>query len=168
MKGNIAIIGVAVVLLTAGAFFVTQNRPDTQAMPETMEGLHWHPTLAIFINDEPYPVPAGVGITLGNNVDNDVSGMRMSPIHTHDASGVLHMEQPYPREDTVTLGYFFKVWGARFDETCVIDWCNDGTRDVKMFVNGERNYEFGSYRMQDGDEIEIRYDEGDSMNPQLT
>ena len=159
-KGNVILITIVFVLGIGGVLFADRESGTQMTMQDLPEGgLHWHPTLTLVINEEPYEIPANVGITIGKNIDSDVSGMQMSPIHTHDFTGVLHMEQPYPRADTLTLGYFFKVWDVPFSSECVLEWCNDATHAVKMYVNGERGYSFEKYAMHDGDVIEIAYEE---------
>ena len=66
------------------------------------------------------------------------------------------MENNHPTKETVTLGYFFKVWGKTFNKDCIFDYCTDkGT--LKMFVNGKENFDFENYFMHDKDEILIEY-----------
>src|SRR5947209_789939 len=68
---------------------------------ETAEQLayHIHSHLAIFVNGAERVVPAGVGI-------DDSTCIYW--LHTHDESGVLHVESPDSR--VFTLGNFFAVW----------------------------------------------------------
>lgn len=85
-------------------------------------------------------IPANLGIGAVHN-----------PIHTHDASGVIHLEfQGVVRTDDMKFGRFFKIWGKNFMEF---------GSSVKMTVNGEKNTELGNYIMQDKDKIELRFDE---------
>ena len=102
-------------------------------------GLHWHHELAIFVKGEKQEIPANIGI-----------GVTHNPVHTHDSSGVIHLEFPgLVRGDDVKLGRFFKVWDR--------DLMTFG-RSVRMIVNGEENVELQNYRMKDGDKIELRYE----------
>lgn len=120
--------------------------------------VHWHPRLTILIDGEQIPIPTGIGITIGNRVDTRLSGMRMSPTHTHESDGTIHLENRNPRSkpETLTLGYFFDVWDKQFNSTCIFDYCtDDGT--LRMAVNGKENYEFQNYMMRDKDEIYIEY-----------
>lgn len=101
-------------------------------------GLHWHAQLAIYIKGEKQEIPAGIGI-----------GAVEQPIHTHDTSGVIHMEfGGLVYKDDLKLGQFFKIWGKQFNSM----------GKVEMFINGEPNQEFENYQMKDGDKIEIRYE----------
>lgn len=162
-KNVIIISAIVVISLAVGAFAMSNQSQEMTMMPEAGSGtsdgpLHWHPTLRIFINGEEQTIPANIGITVGSVIDTDVSSMRMSPTHTHYEDNIIHMEQMKPNSETVTLGYFFKVWNKIFDENCIFEYCTAGGKSVKMFVNGKENSEFGSYEMKDGDNIEIRYE----------
>ncbi len=109
--------------------------------------IHWHPELTIKIDGEIYPIPANVGL----------EGVHM-PIHTHDDAniGILHMENSRPTKETVTLGYFFKVWNKKFSENCIFEYCTD-KGELQMYVNNIENNEFENYFMQDGDKILIEF-----------
>jgi len=61
-------------------------------------------------------------------------------------------------EDDLRLGRFFEIWGKRFNKNCIFDKCSGPEGQLKMFVNGELNYEFENYMMKDGDKIEIIFD----------
>jgi hypothetical protein len=95
---------------------------------QTKEGAvgHIHQHLDIYVNGRHVVVPADIGI-------NTVGGF-ISPLHTHDTSGVIHVE-PESRQ-TFTLGQFFGVWGVRFTPTCIGGYCNGGGRTLRVFVNG--------------------------------
>lgn len=109
--------------------------------------LHIHPHLKIVIKGEEEPIPANIGI---------VSPSCFRPIHTHDASGTLHLELPRPRE--VKLGEFFLIWGRQFNSNQIFDHQNGAEGRVKMFINGQENTEFENYIMKDLDQILIMYE----------
>ena len=88
--------------------------------------LHIHQHLDLNINGSRVPVPAEIGI-------NQTEGF-ISPIHVHDASGIIHVESPTIRE--FTLGQFFDIWGVRFSSSCVGGYCSDGTNSLKVYSNG--------------------------------
>ena len=108
--------------------------------------MHIHPELTITIKGEPVPIPANVGI----------EGNCMHPIHTHDSSGVIHLEFKNPRD--VKLSEFFEIWGKRFDSECILDNCNGPEGTVKMKINGQESTEFGNAVMHDHDHIEISFE----------
>ncbi len=113
------------------------------------QGIHWHPELTITIKGEKQEIPANLGLGVGAH----------KPIHTHDSTGVLHLEiQGLVIKDATKLGVFFKIWGKEFNSTCIIDICNGSEGTVKMLVNGQENNEFENYLMQDKDKIEISFE----------
>ncbi len=161
---------VVFLIITAGIWYFSSAKQTEQQ--ETIANLtatslskipttatHWHPHLTIIINNETYPIPAGVGVTVGKVIDTGY-GMDtgMSPTHTHSADGVIHLENLNPRAkpETFALGYFFYVWDKEFSKNCIFNYCTDnGT--LTMIVNGKETDEFENYIMQDKDEIVITY-----------
>ena len=138
--------------------------PHVTISPEALQSvpagfIHWHPHLIIKVDGVEQSIPANIGINIGRVRDTDV-GMeaRMAPTHTHKADGIIHVENINARAkpETLTLGYFFYVWGKIFNSTCIFEYCNDkGT--LTMTVNGNENQEFQNYLMHDKDEIMIEY-----------
>jgi len=127
--------------------------------------MHIHPRIEIFIDGQRVAIPANIGID--SNLWKDRSLERygmpmpdmpempyMSPLHTHDTSGVIHVESTVNRE--YTLGEFFDVWGVTFNESCIFDRCSGGS--VVILVNGVRNSEFRNHVLNDGEEIHIRFE----------
>lgn len=111
-------------------------------------GIHWHPELSIDIKGAKQEISANIGI-----------GINHQPMHTHDTTGVLHLEiQGFVTKDGTKLGRFFKIWGKEFNSNCIFDSCNGPGGKVKMLVNGRENTEFENYPMQDKDKIELRYE----------
>ena len=138
----------------------TQPESPSNTQPESTNkgAVHLHPKLTILINGEQVMIPDDIGSRTGKIIDTDISGMKMSPTHTHESDGTIHVENnnPSSKPETLTLGYFFSVWDKPFSSTCIFDYCTDkGT--LEMFVNGDANTEFGDYIMQDGDDILIEY-----------
>ena len=89
--------------------------------------LHIHQHLDVIINGTHAVIPAGIGI-------NDAARF-ISPVHTHDETGVIHVESNEIRD--FTLGQFFDVWGVRFTKECVGGYCNSGKNALKVFSNGK-------------------------------
>jgi hypothetical protein len=85
--------------------------------------LHTHQHLDVFVNGRRVIVPAGIGIGDGFH----------SPLHTHDASGVIHVESTTVR--SYSLAEFFAVWGVRLTKTCLAGECGDGK--LHFFVDGK-------------------------------
>jgi hypothetical protein len=118
--------------------------------PERKEFLihHVHAHLDVFIDGEPIAVPAGIGINIDDpevrrfeEPDGSVSygGIArcrkpcISPLHTHDGTGILHTESATPEPNT--LGQFFTEWGVRLSESCVGEYCSP--EPIAFYINGE-------------------------------
>ncbi len=106
--------------------------------------LHIHANLRIVIDSVEQQVPSGIGIA--PNI--------MRPLHTHDATGEIHIEGLCIR--SYRLGEFFDVWKRTFNSSCIFDHCTDNGR-LRMTVNGEENFLYDKYIMQDNDNIVIEY-----------
>jgi len=156
----IYIVTILVVLIFATFFVFFRNNSKLEypsGVPQ--QPIHWHPKLKIIINGEEHPIPSGIGINIGKSMDYEISGMRMSPTHTHESDGTIHIEnnKPWLKPETLTLGYFFKVWDKNFNSSCIFKYCNNESGTLTMTVNGKPSYEFDKYMMHDKDEIVIEY-----------
>ena len=118
--------------------------------PERHETLihHVHSHLDVFVNGKHVQVPAGIGINIhdpGVKVFTAPDGTKayggislcgqpcISPLHTHDDSGILHTESASSVPNR--LGQFFTEWGVRLTDTCVGAYCHLVTPHV--YVNGK-------------------------------
>jgi len=90
--------------------------------------LHIHQHLDLYVDGRRVTVPAGIGI--------EESQGFISPLHTHDETGVIHVESPDLR--TFTLGQLFAVWGVRLTPRCVGGYCATGAKQLWLFVDGRR------------------------------
>ena len=90
--------------------------------------LHIHQHLDLYLNGKQVAVPANVGIGHGQS--------SFSPIHTHDRTGILHVESP--TKTVYTLGQFFGVWGVRLSAQCIGGYCARDGRTLEAFVDGRR------------------------------
>lgn len=158
LAGIIAAVAIGVAYgVVSGAF--SSASPPTAPHNEPII-MHIHPTLKIVVEGNSVTIAANIGISsaLYKNHDLDTYGMknpRMSPLHTHDLSGVIHVESTQIRD--YTLGEFFDVWGVTFTDSCIMDKCNDGTKTVRMFVDGQPNAEFRNHVLRDGEQISVEY-----------
>jgi hypothetical protein len=119
-------------------------------VPEDAERLqyHVHAHLDVYINGKRVTVPGGIGI---NTKDRRVhSGLILgqpayggitvpcskpciSPLHTHDVTGILHTESGTHKDNT--LGQFFTEWAVRLDPNCIATYCKPAT-PIAVYVNG--------------------------------
>lgn len=156
------VMAVVIAGCSNGSDSVSQITLSEEAKASIPQGaVHWHPNLKIVVDGKPTTIPPDLGYGTGKLIDTQLSGMRMSPIHTHESDGTLHLENnnPSSKPETLTLGYFFYVWDKTFNAECIFEYCTDkGT--LKMSVNGEENFEFENYVMNDKDEIIIEFKSG--------
>jgi hypothetical protein len=96
------------------------------ALPEEGTVLHIHQHLDLFVNGRRVRVPAGIGI--------DPQLQFISPLHTHDTTGVLHVESPEPT--AFTLGQFFEVWGVPLSARQIGGLRVGGGKVLRAWVNG--------------------------------
>ena len=108
---------------------------------------HIHPNLKIVVNGTVQIIPKDIGI---NN-------LCMNAIHTHDATGVIHVESPVRKDFTV--GDFFAVWGKEFDKNQILDYQADKTHVIAITVNGKMVDTYQNTIMNDKDNIVIEYKE---------
>jgi hypothetical protein len=113
-------------------------------LSDTVE--HYHVHIRLMVNDggesKSVPIPEDIGL--------DRSTQTYAAIHTHDATGVIHIEadQKGYRSD---LQNVFDIWGVRFNAECIGGYCGG----VKMWVNGTPNTQLGAYVLQPHDAITI-------------
>ena len=147
---------IAVVIL--GLYFMLRSLAD--ATPSTTGdlldyimkahtnvALHIHPSLEIEVLGEKQAIPANIGIEPGG----------MHVIHTHDATGELHIESPYPHQ--FSLKDFFTVWNRTFNNQCIFEYCVDEQHEILFTVNSIPNDQYENLPLRDPDKIRIIYKE---------
>ncbi len=111
------------------------------ALPGERLEYHLHSHIDIFVNGKASPVPANLGIDLVERV--------LSPLHTHDETGIIHVENEAPA--TFYLGQLFTEWDIRLDVTCIGSYCRPET-EWAIYVDGTKdtrdpaNIEFAKHR----------------------
>jgi hypothetical protein len=99
---------------TAKAAAAGQGSPvdGISCEPREYATLHVHAHLALFVNGVQKAIPANIGIV------NGPSGMAcLYWLHTHDATGIIHVESP--ASNIFTLGQFFDIWGRPLERARV-------------------------------------------------
>jgi len=108
--------------------------------------IHIHPYLQIFINNESVTIPADIGLTPSCT----------EPMHTHDSSGIIHIESS--TNTTYTLGDFFQIWkdtygtvtfnGTQhpivFNSTDILGYRVDSSHQLLLLVDGVPSTQYGS------------------------
>jgi hypothetical protein len=116
--------------------------------------MHFHPHLNLMIKGKPVTLPSQIGIdqSLWKDHSLDQYGMHamsngmsgMAPLHTHDASGTIHVESNANRN--YTLGEFLNIWGG-LDNT---------GKTVKAAVDGKPVSDYRSIILRDGEKINLQ------------
>lgn len=102
------------------------NAIDLPALTAEGSALHIHQHLDLFIDGKQVPIPENIGV-------NEAGGF-ISDIHTHDGTGVIHVESPTIQ--TFTLGQFFDIWGVQFTNQSIGGYIAKEDKILKVFVNG--------------------------------
>lgn len=99
---------------------------------QEMLKVHQHAHLSLFYKGQQIAVPAGIGIVKPFSEQNGFvgGGRAIYWLHTHDATGIIHVESPDNRR--YTLGQFFDIWGQPLEAGDVAGL--KGT--VHAYVNG--------------------------------
>ncbi len=148
---NYAQIAVLVIVAAAviGIYLVTAPAPRQPMLGD----VHKHADFKLYVNGEAFNFSQEKYMTTENRT--------LSPfIHLHDLEGeVIHQHIT-----GATLAEFFESFGMAFNNTCfALDngnaFCGG---ELKMFVNGRLNNEFGNYEFNDLDKILITYGGNDS------
>ncbi|HEV7585994.1 MAG TPA: hypothetical protein VGO14_09470 [Solirubrobacteraceae bacterium] len=91
------------------------------------ETFHIHARLQIYVNGLLSPLPANIGLDPETHVE--------SSMHTHDGTGIIHMEAPHPYK--YTLGDFFSVWGVKLGPAQVGGLTGYGGEHLHFYLNGK-------------------------------
>lgn len=108
---------------------------------------HIHPKLKIIIASKEQEIPRNIG----------VMPTCMYSLHTHDNTGVIHVEAPEKKD--FTLADFFAVWQKTFTKDQILDYKADENNVIRMTVNGRESLEYENLILRDNDEIIIYYEE---------
>lgn len=103
----------------------------------------WRAQIAITIFEEQYPIPADIGVT----------NQTTAKVFTTNSDGIIYKTGT----DDVTLKDFFDEWGQRFNNTCILDYCNTNTSSMRMYVNNKESTDYELYVVKNGDFIWIDY-----------
>lgn len=96
---------------------------------------HIHPRLTVVVDGLDQTMPPNIGL-----------GACELPLHTHDTTGVIHVEAQVARD--YTLGEFLKVWGQPI---------NREGYQLEMTVDGKPSQELDKLVLRDAQEIVLTY-----------
>jgi hypothetical protein len=106
---------------------------------------HIHPILSMIVEGKTLELPANIGVT----------PTCMHPLHTHDNTGMVHVESPEQRD--FTLGDFFAVWGKPLSKEQFLTYVATSTHEIVMTVDGKPSEEFENLVLKDKQQIILEY-----------
>jgi hypothetical protein len=115
--------------------------------PGGSEVFHHHALLHIYANGLLVPLAANVGLEPVKHLE--------SSLHTHDHSGIIHMEAPHPFN--FTLGDFFAVWGVKFGPAQLGGLTGYGGDRLHFYLNGRPLTNPAAHVLKNNDSIVIGY-----------
>ena len=89
--------------------------------------VHYHAHLDVIVDGQPVTVPQYVGI--------DENAQTITALHTHDTSGVVHIESG--KDVPFKLGQFFTEWGQPMTATQVGPVALGTDKSLHVIVNGK-------------------------------
>ncbi|MBS2538471.1 hypothetical protein KGQ20_37560 [Catenulispora sp. NF23] len=89
--------------------------------------VHYHAHLDVIVDGKPVTVPQYVGI--------DENAQTITALHTHDTSGVMHIESA--KDTPFKLGQFFTEWGQPLTAAQVGPVAIDADQALHVIVNGK-------------------------------
>src|SRR5919197_3717658 len=146
-KLTVIIIGVGILVAITGgigAYYYTMGSNSSSlsstASRLTVDGIqcnpmehvafHIHTHLDIFINGKSFTVPSQIGIKSDERC--------LYWLHTHDDSGIIHVETPEKRD--FTLGQFFDIWNEKFSNSQIFNYTttSSGGDTLSVYINGHK------------------------------
>ncbi len=124
--------------------------------------MHIHPKLILVSDGTERIIPGNIGIQNGIWASHDLDHFldtregaqgQLSPLHTHDTSGVIHVEASVTRG--FTLGEFFAVWGQPLGPSQTWDLVADQHHQLSLKVDGNPSAAWENVVFHDGMQIVI-------------
>ena len=145
--GKIIVIaaGIALAAGVIGIAFTGSSGLQTANDNNKPMVMHIHPGLSMAVDGQDTAVPKNIGIdsSLWKGHSLDQYGMQgMSPLHTHDTSGTIHVESNEQRD--FTFGEFLDVWDGI-----------DTSKITRVTVDGNAVSDYNSHVMKDGENIRL-------------
>lgn len=149
-RRNILLLS-TILLAIIGTSVVVAQMIDASTMK-----MHVHPRLSVTINGQPFAVPTNLGTPQGPWLDHSLDHFGvtgMSPLHTHDASGMIHVESNKIRD--FTLREFLAIWGKQLDASQVPGHQVDPGHRATMIVDGVERTVTDDVVFANGQQIQI-------------
>ena len=169
---RLLILIVVISLVTCGSgigTYVATAQTPSSIIPLTIDGIecnaneqflfHIHTHISIFVNGQLMYVPPQIGI---------IPEKCIYWLHTHDESGIIHIESPIKRDFTV--GQFFELWKKKLENPQIFDniFNEKGSNMPQIYINGNKLPSGTNYRdvkLHAHDEIVLIYGTSPSHIP---
>jgi hypothetical protein len=115
--------------------------------PGGKETFHTHALIHIYVHGLLVSPPANIGLDPAKHLE--------SSLHTHDRTGIIHMESPY-RYD-FTLGDFFSVWGVKLGPAQLGGLTGLGGDKLHFYLNGRPLSDPAAHVLHNHDSVVIGY-----------
>jgi hypothetical protein len=106
------------------------NLAGLSILPNETLDRHDHAHLDIWIDGKQVNLPAYVGIAGG------ASPTGFSSLHTHDATGVIHIESP--ANQRFLLGQVFDEWNVYLSSSQIGNLASTGGKTLNVYLNGKK------------------------------
>jgi hypothetical protein len=115
--------------------------------PGGKETFHIHALLHIYVSGLLVPLPPNIGLDPAKHLE--------SSLHTHDSTGIIHMEAAHPYK--FTLGDFFSVWGVKLGPAQLGGLTGLGGNGLHFYLNGKPLSNPAAHVLHNNDSVVIGY-----------
>ena len=115
--------------------------------PGGSEKFHIHALLHIYVDGLLVPLAANIGLDPAKHLE--------SSLHTHDHTGIIHMEAAHPFN--FTLGDFFSVWGVKLGPAQLGGLTGYGGGHLHFYLNGRPLSNPAAHVVHNNDSLVIGY-----------
>lgn len=129
MRRGLLVLGagfLAAVAIIAVARATSRSIDGIGCDPTEQVRYHVHAHLTIVYDGRPAYPPGGVGIHYEH--------LCLYWLHTHDATGIIHIEAPHPF--LPALGAFFDIWGQPLSPRAVWTYRVTAGKSMRVYVDG--------------------------------
>jgi hypothetical protein len=115
--------------------------------PGGSEKYHIHAMVHIYVDGLLVALPANIGLDPAKHLE--------SSLHTHDQTGIIHMEAAHPFKFTV--GDFFSVWGVKLGPAQLGGLTGYGGDHLHFYLNGRPLSNPAAHVLHNNDSVVIGY-----------
>jgi hypothetical protein len=106
------------------------NLAGLSILPSETLDRHDHAHLDVWVDGKKVDLPAYIGIAGGANATG------FSSLHTHDATGVIHIESP--KGQRFLLGQVFDEWNVFLSSSQIGNLTSTGGKTLTVYLNGKK------------------------------